>query len=185
MAVNEENAAGGRVVTAPTNGAAGVIPAVAQYYEQFMGGDAEGLLRFFLAAAAIGVLYKENASISGAEVGCQGEVGVAVSMAAAGLASALGGDDAQIEHAAEIGMEHNLGMTCDPIGGLVQIPCIERNAFGGVKAINAARMALRDTGEHKVSLDQVIKTMYETGLDMQSKYKETSLAGLALNVVEC
>lgn len=185
MAVNEENAAGGRVVTAPTNGAAGVIPAVAQYYVQFLDGGPEGILRYFLAAAAIGVLYKENASISGAEVGCQGEVGVACSMAAAGLASALEGPNSAVEHAAEIAMEHNLGMTCDPIGGLVQIPCIERNAFGAVKAVNAARMALREPEGHKVSLDQVIKTMYETGLDMQSKYKETSLAGLALNVIEC
>ena len=185
MAVNEENAAGGRVVTAPTNGAAGIIPAVAHYYMRFMDGTDSGLLRYFLAAAAIGVLYKENASISGAEVGCQGEVGVACSMAAAGLAAALEGGNAQVEHAAEIGMEHNLGMTCDPIGGLVQIPCIERNAFGAVKAVNAARMALEDTGDHKVSLDQVIRTMYQTGLDMQSHYKETSLGGLAVNVIEC
>ena len=185
IAVNEENAAGGRVVTAPTNGAAGVIPAVAHYYMRFMQGTEAGLERFFLSAAAVGVLYKENASISGAEVGCQGEVGVACSMAAAGLASALGGSNPQIEHAAEIGMEHNLGMTCDPIGGLVQIPCIERNAFGAVKAVNAARMALEDTGTHKVSLDQVIRTMYQTGLDMQSHYKETSLGGLAVNVIEC
>jgi len=185
MAVNEENAAGGRVVTAPTNGAAGIIPAVAHYYMRFMQGDDAGLERYFLAAAAIGVLYKENASISGAEVGCQGEVGVACSMAAAGLAAALDGTNEQVEHAAEIGMEHNLGMTCDPIGGLVQIPCIERNAFGAVKAVNAARMALEDAGSHKVSLDQVIRTMYETGLDMQSRYKETSLAGLAVNVIEC
>jgi len=185
MAVNEENAAGGRVVTAPTNGAAGIIPAVAHYYMRFMQGDDAGLERYFLAAAAIGVLYKENASISGAEVGCQGEVGVACSMAAAGLAAALDGSNEQVEHAAETGMEHNLGMTCDPIGGLVQIPCIERNAFGAVKAVNAARMALEDTGSHKVSLDQVIRTMYQTGLDMQSHYKETSLAGLAVNVIEC
>jgi L-serine dehydratase len=186
IAVNEENAAGGRVVTAPTNGAAGVIPAVAQYYMRFLGGHEAGLDRFFLSAAAIGTLYKENASISGAEVGCQGEVGVACSMAAGGLAAALDGDNAQVEHAAEIGMEHNLGMTCDPIGGLVQIPCIERNAFGAVKAVNAARMAMQqDPAEHKVSLDQVIKTMYQTGLDMQSRYKETSLAGLAVNVIEC
>jgi len=185
IAVNEENAAGGRVVTAPTNGAAGVIPAVAHYYMKFCNGDREGILRYFLAAAAIGVLYKENASISGAEVGCQGEVGVACSMAAAGLAAALGAGPEEIEHAAEIGMEHNLGMTCDPIAGLVQIPCIERNAFGAVKAVNAARMALRETEGHIVSLDQVIRTMYQTGLDMQSKYKETSLAGLAVNVVEC
>jgi L-serine dehydratase len=185
MAVNEENAAGGRVVTAPTNGAAGIIPAVAHYYMRFLDGSDLGLFRYFLAAAAIGVLYKENASISGAEVGCQGEVGVACSMAAAGLAAALDGGNAQVEHAAEIGMEHNLGMTCDPIGGLVQIPCIERNAFGAVKAVNAARMALEDTGDHKVSLDQVIRTMYQTGLDMQSHYKETSLGGLAVNVIEC
>ena len=185
IAVNEENAAGGRVVTAPTNGAAGVIPAVAHYYVKFLNGDNEGVIRFFLAAAAIGVLYKEHASISGAEVGCQGEVGVACSMAAAGLVAAQGGSDSSIEHAAEIGMEHNLGMTCDPIGGLVQIPCIERNAFGAMKAVNAARMAMREAGGHKVSLDQVIRTMYQTGLDMQSKYKETSLAGLAVNVVEC
>jgi L-serine dehydratase len=185
IAVNEENAAGGRVVTAPTNGASGVIPAVAQYYMRFLDGDVAGLERFFLSAAAIGTLYKENASISGAEVGCQGEVGVACSMAAGGLAAALQGANAQVEHAAEIGMEHNLGMTCDPIGGLVQIPCIERNAFGAVKAVNAARMAMQDPAEHKVSLDQVIKTMYQTGLDMQSRYKETSLAGLAVNVIEC
>jgi L-serine dehydratase len=185
MAVNEENAAGGRVVTAPTNGAAGIIPSVAHYYMRFMHGDEAGLDRYFLSAGAIGVLYKENASISGAEVGCQGEVGVACSMAAAGLAAALGGANEQVEHAAEIGMEHNLGMTCDPIAGLVQIPCIERNAFGAVKAVNAARMALEDTGSHKVSLDQVIRTMYQTGLDMQSHYKETSLAGLAVNVIEC
>ncbi len=185
MAVNEENAAGGRVVTAPTNGAAGIIPAVAHYYMRFMDGTDSGLLRYFLSAAAIGVLYKENASISGAEVGCQGEVGVACSMAAAGLAAALEGGNAEVEHAAEIGMEHNLGMTCDPIGGLVQIPCIERNAFGAVKAVNAARMALEETGDHKVSLDQVIRTMYQTGLDMQSHYKETSLGGLAVNVIEC
>jgi L-serine dehydratase len=185
MAVNEENAAGGRVVTAPTNGAAGVVPAVAHYYVNLLHGNAAGIERYFLTAAAIGVLYAENASISGAEVGCQGEVGVACSMAAAGLAAVLGGNNQQMEHAAEIAMEHNLGMTCDPIGGLVQIPCIERNAFGAVKAVNAARMAMRDTGQHKVSLDQVIRTMHQTGLDMQSKYKETSLAGLAVNVVEC
>ncbi|HVJ06910.1 MAG TPA: L-serine ammonia-lyase [Acidisarcina sp.] len=186
MAVNEENAAGGRVVTAPTNGAAGVIPAVAHYYRNFISeADDEGLLRYFLTSAAIGILYKENASISGAEVGCQGEVGVACSMAAGGLAAALGASNAQVEHAAEIGMEHNLGMTCDPIGGLVQIPCIERNAMGGVKAVHACRLALNETEGHKVSLDQVIRTMYLTGLDMQSRYKETSLAGLALNVIEC
>ncbi|MGB8262046.1 MAG: L-serine ammonia-lyase [Terracidiphilus sp.] len=186
MAVNEENAAGGRVVTAPTNGAAGVVPAVAHYYERFAPeADHEGILRFFLASAAIGILYKENASISGAEVGCQGEVGVACSMAAAGLTAALGGTNEQIEHAAEIAMEHNLGMTCDPIGGLVQIPCIERNAMGAAKAVHASRIALNEEGEHKVSLDQVIRTMYLTGLDMQSRYKETSLAGLALNIIEC
>jgi L-serine dehydratase len=186
MAVNEENAAGGRVVTAPTNGAAGLVPAVARYYRDFItSADEDGLLRYFLTAAAIGILYKENASISGAEVGCQGEVGVACSMAAGGLVAALHGSNAQIEHAAEIGMEHNLGMTCDPIAGLVQIPCIERNAMGAVKAVNAARMAMNEVDEHKVSLDQVIKTMYLTGLDMQSRYKETSLAGLALNVIEC
>ena len=189
MAVNEENAAGGRVVTAPTNGAAGVIPAIANYYMRFIEAEEaekqEGLLRYFLTAAAIGILYKENASISGAEVGCQGEVGVACSMAAGGLAAALDGTNAQVEHAAEIAMEHNLGMTCDPIGGLVQIPCIERNGMGAVKAINAARMAMHETGDHKLSLDQVIATMYQTGLDMQSRYKETSLAGLALNIIEC
>jgi L-serine dehydratase len=186
MAVNEENAAGGRVVTAPTNGAAGVVPAVALYYDRFIpGADREGILRFFLTSAAIGILYKENASISGAEVGCQGEVGVACSMAAAGLTAALGGTSGQIEHSAEIAMEHNLGMTCDPIGGLVQIPCIERNAMGAAKAVLASRIALNETEAHKVSLDQVIRTMYLTGLDMQSRYKETSLAGLALNVIEC
>jgi L-serine dehydratase len=191
MAVNEENAAGGRVVTAPTNGAAGVVPAIAYYYLRHAAGDAsaserdEGLLRYFLAAAAIGILYKENASISGAEVGCQGEVGVACSMAAGGLVAALGGDNAAVEHAAEIAMEHNLGMTCDPIGGLVQIPCIERNGMGAVKAVNAARLAMNDQGTHKISLDQVIETMYRTGMDMQSRYKETSLAGLALNIIEC
>jgi len=186
MAVNEENAAGGRVVTAPTNGAAGVVPAVAHYYLRFIPeSDQEGILRFFLTSAAIGILYKENASISGAEVGCQGEVGVACSMAAAGLTAALGGSNGQIEHAAEIAMEHNLGMTCDPIGGLVQIPCIERNAMGAAKAIQASRIALNEQGEHKVSLDQVIRTMYLTGIDMQSRYKETSLAGLALNRIEC
>jgi L-serine dehydratase len=186
MAVNEENAAGGRVVTAPTNGAAGVVPAVAQYYERFAPeADHEGIVRFFLTSAAIGILYKENASISGAEVGCQGEVGVACSMAAGGLTAALGGTNGQVEHAAEIAMEHNLGMTCDPIGGLVQIPCIERNAMGAVKAVHASRIALSESEEHKVSLDQVIRTMYLTGLDMQSRYKETSLAGLALNIIEC
>ncbi len=186
MAVNEENAAGGRVVTAPTNGAAGVVPAVAHYYDRFVpDADHEGIVRFFLTSAAIGILYKENASISGAEVGCQGEVGVACSMAAGGLTAALGGSNGQIEHAAEIAMEHNLGMTCDPIGGLVQIPCIERNAMGAAKAVHASRIALNESEAHKVSLDQVIRTMYLTGLDMQSRYKETSLAGLALNVIEC
>ena len=185
MAVNEENAAGGRVVTAPTNGAAGVIPAVAPTIELHPGANEEGILRYFLTSAAIGVLYKENASISGAEVGCQGEVGVACSMAAGGLAAALNGTNGQVEHAAEIAMEHNLGMTCDPIGGLVQIPCIERNAMGAVKAVHACRIAMNELEGHKVSLDQVIKTMYQTGLDMQSRYKETSLAGLALNIIEC
>jgi L-serine dehydratase len=186
MAVNEENAAGGRVVTAPTNGAAGVVPAVARYYLDFVtDANEEGLLRYLLTACAIGVLYKENASISGAEVGCQGEVGVACSMAAGGLAAAMGGTNNQVEHAAEIGMEHNLGMTCDPIGGLVQIPCIERNAMGAVKAVQACRIAMHEGDGHKVSLDQVIRTMYLTGLDMQSRYKETSLAGLALNIIEC
>jgi L-serine dehydratase len=196
MAVNEENAAGGRVVTAPTNGAAGVVPAVAYFYLHHGAGlgetgglsegeRREGLLRYFLTAAAIGILYKENASISGAEVGCQGEVGVACSMAAGGLVAAMGGDNAAVESAAEIAMEHNLGMTCDPIGGLVQIPCIERNGMGAVKAVNAARLAINDPGVHKVSLDQVIETMYRTGMDMQSRYKETSLAGLALNIIEC
>ena len=190
MAVNEENAAGGRVVTAPTNGAAGVIPAVVRYYMQYMADALEafpenGLVRFFLTAAAVGVLFKENASISGAEVGCQGEVGVAASMAAAGLVAALEGSNDEVENAAEIAMEHHLGMTCDPIAGLVQIPCIERNALGAVKAINACRLAMQQEGAHKVSLDQVIKTMYETGLDMQARYKETSLAGLAVNAVEC
>jgi L-serine dehydratase len=186
MAVNEENAAGGRVVTAPTNGAAGVVPAVAHYYQRFIPeSDQEGIVRFFLTSAAIGILYKENASISGAEVGCQGEVGVACSMAAAGLTAALGGSNGQVEHAAEIAMEHNLGMTCDPIGGLVQIPCIERNAMGAAKAVQASRIALNESADHKVSLDQVIRTMYLTGLDMQSRYKETSLAGLALNRIEC
>lgn len=186
MAVNEENAAGGRIVTAPTNGAAGVIPAVFRYYLDFIpGADEAGIVRSFLTSAAIGGLYKENASISGAEVGCQGEVGVACSMAAGGLVAALGGSNREVEHAAEIAMEHNLGMTCDPIGGLVQIPCIERNGIAAVKAVQAARIAMNETGGHKVSLDQVIRTMYLTGLDMQSRYKETSLAGLALNVIEC
>ncbi len=186
LAVNEENAAGGRVVTAPTNGAAGIIPAVLRYYERFCAGSTKDNVRsFLLTAAGIGMLYKHNASISGAEVGCQGEVGVACSMAAAGLTAAWGGSNEQIENAAEIGMEHNLGLTCDPVGGLVQIPCIERNAMGAVKAINAARMALRGDGTHKVSLDDVIETMRQTGLDMQDKYKETSEGGLAVNVVEC
>jgi L-serine dehydratase len=186
MAVNEENAAGGRVVTAPTNGAAGVVPAVARYYDRFIpDANHEGMMRFFLTSAAIGILYKENASISGAEVGCQGEVGVACSMAAGGLTAALGGTNGEVEHAAEIAMEHNLGMTCDPIGGLVQIPCIERNAMGAVKAVHASRIAMNEQESHKVSLDQVIRTMYLTGLDMQSRYKETSLAGLALNIIEC
>jgi L-serine dehydratase len=186
LAVNEENAAGGRVVTAPTNGAAGIVPAVLRYYDRFCANANEtGVFDFLLTAAAIGILYKENASISGAEVGCQGEVGVACSMAAAGLVAAMGGNPGQIENAAEIGMEHNLGLTCDPIGGLVQIPCIERNAMGAVKAINAARMALRGDGKHKVSLDKVIKTMRDTGRDMQDKYKETSRGGLAVNVIEC
>jgi L-serine dehydratase len=186
MAVNEENAAGRRVVTAPTNGAAGVVPAVAHYYARFIPeADREGMMRFFLTSAAIGILYKENASISGAEVGCQGEVGVACSMAAGGLTAALGGTNGQVEHAAEIAMEHNLGMTCDPIGGLVQIPCIERNAMGAAKAVHASRIAMNEQEAHKVSLDQVIRTMYLTGLDMQSRYKETSQAGLALNVIEC
>ncbi|MCX7033353.1 MAG: L-serine ammonia-lyase [Arenimonas sp.] len=186
LAVNEENAAGGRVVTAPTNGAAGIIPAVLHYYDRFIpGANEKGVFEFLLTAAAIGILYKENASISGAEVGCQGEVGVACSMAAAGLTAALGGTPGQVENAAEIGMEHNLGLTCDPIGGLVQIPCIERNAMGAVKAINASRMALRGDGKHKVSLDKVIRTMRDTGRDMQDKYKETSRGGLAVNVIEC
>ena len=186
LAVNEENAAGGRVVTAPTNGAAGIIPAVLHYYDRFCpGSNEQGIFDFLLTAAAVGILYKENASISGAEVGCQGEVGVACSMAAAGLTAALGGTPVQIENAAEIGMEHNLGLTCDPIGGLVQIPCIERNAMGSVKAINASRMAFRGDGKHKVSLDKVIKTMRDTGRDMQDKYKETSRGGLAVNVIEC
>ena len=186
LAVNEENAAGGRVVTAPTNGAAGIIPAVLHYYDRFCAGANEkGVFDFLLTAAAVGILSKENASISGAEVGCQGEVGVACSMAAAGLTAALGGTPGQVENAAEIGMEHNLGLTCDPIGGLVQIPCIERNAMGAVKAINASRMALRGDGKHKVSLDKVIKTMRDTGRDMQDKYKETSRGGLAVNVIEC
>jgi L-serine dehydratase len=186
LAVNEENAAGGRVVTAPTNGAAGIVPAVMQYYRRFVpNADDEGSVRFLLTAAAIGALYKKNASISGAEVGCQGEVGVACSMAAAGLAEVLGGTPEQVENAAEIGMEHNLGLTCDPIGGLVQVPCIERNAMGSVKAINAARLALSGDGKHKVSLDKVIATMRQTGADMSTKYKETARGGLAVNIIEC
>jgi len=186
LAVNEENAAGGRVVTAPTNGAAGIIPAVLHYYSRFVpGADSAGVVRFLLTAGAVGVLFKENASISGAEVGCQGEVGSACSMAAAGLAEVIGGTPAQVENAAEIGVEHNLGLTCDPVGGLVQIPCIERNAIGAVKAITAARMAVRGDGQHKVSLDKAIKTMRETGADMKIKYKETARGGLAVNVIEC
>jgi L-serine dehydratase len=186
LAVNEENAAAGRVVTAPTNGAAGIIPAVLHYYRRFSpGSDDEGVVRFLLTAGAIGMLYKMNASISGAEVGCQGEVGVACSMAAAGLVEALGGTPEQVENAAEIGMEHNLGLTCDPIGGLVQVPCIERNAMGAVKAINAARIALSGDGQHHVSLDKVIATMRRTGADMLTKYKETARGGLAVNIVEC
>ena len=186
LAVNEENAAGGRVVTAPTNGAAGIVPAVLHYYRRFeRGANEEGVLRFLLAAAAMGMLYKRNASISGAEMGCQGEVGVACSMAAAGLVAALQGTNEQVENAAEIGMEHNLGLTCDPVAGLVQIPCIERNAMGAVKAINAARLAMRGDGTHKVSLDQVIATMRQTGADMSTIYKETSQGGLAVNVPEC
>ncbi|MBQ0828050.1 L-serine ammonia-lyase [Streptomyces tagetis] len=186
MAVNEENAAGGRVVTAPTNGAAGIIPAVLHYYVNFVpGADEEGVVRFLLAAGAIGMLFKENASISGAEVGCQGEVGSACSMAAGALAEVMGGSPEQVENAAEIGMEHNLGLTCDPVGGLVQIPCIERNGMAAVKAVTAARMALRGDGSHKVSLDKVIKTMKETGADMSVKYKETARGGLAVNIIEC
>jgi L-serine dehydratase len=186
LAVNEENAAGGRVVTAPTNGAAGIVPAVLHYYTRFVpAANDKGVIDFLLTAAAIGILYKENASISGAEVGCQGEVGVACSMAAGALCAVMGGTPEQTENAAEIGMEHHLGLTCDPVGGLVQIPCIERNAIASVKAINAARMALRGDGTHFVSLDQVIKTMRETGADMMSKYKETARGGLAVNIVEC
>jgi len=186
IAVNEENAAGGRVVTAPTNGAAGIIPAVLHYYDRFIpGANSQGAVDFLLTAGAIGLLYKLNASISGAEVGCQGEVGVACSMAAGALAAVLGGTPEQVENAAEIGMEHNLGLTCDPVGGLVQIPCIERNAMASVKAVNAARMALRGDGTHYVSLDSVIKTMRETGADMKTKYKETARGGLAVNIVEC
>ena len=186
LAVNEENAAGGRVVTAPTNGAAGIVPAILRYYQRFSHGASEaGVRTFLLTAAAIGSLFKENASISGAEVGCQGEVGVACSMAAAGLTAALGGTPGQVENAAEIGMEHNLGLTCDPVGGLVQVPCIERNAVGAIKAIEASRLAMVGDGSHRVSLDQVIETMRKTGLDMNERYKETSLGGLAVNVVEC
>jgi L-serine dehydratase len=186
MAVNEENASGGRVVTAPTNGAAGVIPAVLRYYvEHTPGADDDGVVRFLLTAGAVGLLFKEGASISGAEVGCQGEVGSACSMAAGAYAAVLGATPRQVENAAEVGMEHNLGLTCDPVGGLVQIPCIERNGMAAVKAVTAARMALRGDGRHKVSLDQVIKTMRETGKDMSVKYKETARGGLAVNVVEC
>lgn len=186
MAVNEENACGGRVVTAPTNGAAGIIPAVLHYYERFFPGASDkGIVEFLLTAGAIGILYKLNASISGAEVGCQGEVGVACSMAAAALCAVMGGTVPQVENAAEIGMEHNLGLTCDPVGGMVQIPCIERNAMGASKAVNAARMAMRGDGTHFVSLDSVIKTMKETGADMKTKYKETSRGGLAVNIIEC
>jgi L-serine dehydratase len=186
LAVNEENASGGRVVTAPTNGAAGIVPAVLHYYSRFIpGANDDGVVRFLLTAAAIGILYKENASISGAEVGCQGEVGVACSMAAGALCEVMGGTVQQVENAAEIGMEHNLGLTCDPIGGLVQVPCIERNAMGSVKAINAARMALRGDGQHFVSLDKVIRTMRQTGADMNNKYKETARGGLAVNIIEC
>ena len=186
LAVNEENAAGGRVVTAPTNGAAGIVPAILRYYQRFTPqANAAGVRDFLLTASAIGSLFKENASISGAEVGCQGEVGVACSMAAAGLTAVLGGSVRQIENAAEIGMEHNLGLTCDPVAGLVQVPCIERNAVGAIKAIEASRLALIGDGSHLVSLDQVIETMRKTGLDMNERYKETSLGGLAVNVVEC
>ena len=186
LAVNEENAAGGRVVTAPTNGAAGIVPAVLHYYDRFVpGSNEDGIVEFLITAGAIGSLFKQMASISGAEVGCQGEVGSAASMAAGGLTAALGGTPEQVEHAAEIAMEHKLGLTCDPVGGLVQIPCIERNAVASVEAVNAARMALRGDGEHKVSLDQVIKTMRDTGADMHHKYKETAEGGLAVNVVEC
>jgi L-serine dehydratase len=186
LATNEENASGGRVVTAPTNGAAGIIPAVMHYYERFIdGANEQGMVDFLLTAGAIGILYQRNGSISGAEVGCQGEVGVACSMAAAGLCAVLGGTPEQVENAAEIGMEHNLGLTCDPVGGMVQIPCIERNAMGAVKAVNAARMALLGDGTHYVSLDSVIKTMMQTGADMKTKYKETSRGGLAVNIIEC
>src|ERR1700710_197671 len=186
LAVNEENAAGGRVVTAPTNGAAGVLPAVLHYYTRFVpGASDEGVVRFLLAAGAIGVLYKENASISGAEVGCQGEVGSACSMAAGALCEVMGGTPAQVENAAEIGMEHNLGLTCDPIGGLVQVPCIERNAMGAVKASKATRLALRGDGENIARVDKVIRTRRDTGADMKAKYKETSRGGLAVNIIEC
>jgi L-serine dehydratase len=186
LAVNEENAAGSRVVTAPTNGAAGIIPAVLCYYDKFIKPVSdEDCIRYLLTAAAIAILYKTNASISGAEVGCQGEVGVACSMAAAALTEIMGGSPIQVENAAEIGMEHNLGLTCDPVGGLVQVPCIERNAMGAVKAINASRLAMRGTGAQKVSLDKVIKTMWDTGNDMKTKYKETSRGGLAVNIIEC
>ncbi|WP_417441007.1 L-serine ammonia-lyase [Idiomarina sp.] len=186
LAVNEENAAGGRIVTAPTNGAAGIIPAVMSYADKFIETlDEDSVVRFLLTSAAIGILYKKNASISGAEVGCQGEVGVACSMAAGALAEFMGGDPSRVENAAEIGMEHNLGLTCDPVGGLVQVPCIERNAMGSVKAINAARLAMRGEGDHKVSLDKVIKTMWDTGNDMKTKYKETARGGLAVNIIEC
>jgi L-serine dehydratase len=186
LAVNEENASGGRIVTAPTNGAAGIIPAVLHYYVHFVpGADDDGIVRYLLTAAAVGILFKENASISGAEVGCQGEVGSACSMAAGGLAEVLGGTPPQVENAAEVGIEHNLGLTCDPVGGLVQIPCIERNAIASVKAINAARLAINGDGSHKVSLDKAIKTMRETGRDMKTKYKETARGGLAVNVIEC
>jgi L-serine dehydratase len=185
IAVNEENAAGGRVVTAPTNGSAGVIPAVLSYYRRFCHGNDDGIIKFLLTAAGIGMLYKRNASISAAEMGCQGEIGVSCSMAAAGLAAVLGGSCEQVENAAEIAMEHCLGMTCDPLNGLVQVPCIERNSMGAIKAINAARMAMMSDGMHLVTLDQVIETMRQTGVDMQSKYKETSLGGLAVNVVYC
>jgi len=186
LAVNEENASGGRIVTAPTNGAAGIIPAVLHYYTRFVpGADDDSIVRFLLTAAAIGILFKTNASISGAEVGCQGEVGSACSMAAGGLAEVLGGTPAQVENAAEVGIEHNLGLTCDPVGGLVQIPCIERNAIASIKAINAARLAINGDGSHKVSLDKAIKTMRDTGRDMKTKYKETARGGLAVNVIEC
>ena len=186
LSVNEENASGGRIVTAPTNGAAGIIPAVLHYYARFMpGADDDGIVRFMLAAAAVGILFKTNASISGAEVGCQGEVGSACSMAAAGLCEVIGGSPEQVENAAEIGIEHNLGLTCDPVGGLVQIPCIERNAIASVKAINAARLAINGDGSHKVTLDKAIKTMRDTGRDMKTKYKETARGGLAVNVIEC